>query len=371
MNKDETKRNRDGSVWSGQKEDKTDLDVDMLSSEERAKRAKILRDYQAAKAAYDKEKPEGWMESPSIRSVDAFVGEGHHSTVYSVKLSDGNMAVLKIDHRNLVEQFQEVYQKVSALRRIEHPNISRLIGFVPDWEEECSYILMEYIPGDTLWKQLYDRVRVSGGSLFPWWRVVRWADQLLTALGYLHDNGLVHGDVRLSNIMLLPKRGKRNEEHDICLIDFNWAAPDKRNTRADSPEEVKSPDDPDTTFQAIEDDKQFRRNIHRDIYYTGTVMYQLLTGEFPGQEETRRDVAKKQKSHSDKYKRDALMKHGVEEPLANVIVKALAARHNDRYDTAQEMRDALKPFLEKARENRPQEPAGDVLKQYNRARDQY
>ena len=347
-------------------EDPAQRDVDRLSPEERKKREEIRQNYRSSKEAYDVARPEGWTESPGIRTIGGIVGEGHHSTVYNVTLENGEAAVLKVDHRDLVKQFDEVREKVFALRNIHHPNISKLIGFVPGVNEDCSYILMEYVPGETLEKLYHDRLVAEKGDLFPWWRVVHWGDQILNALEYLHNNGLVHGDIQLSNIMFLPKRTDADEEHGICLVDFNWAAPDRKEVARKADAEFS--EEKSNTFQEIKDNELFQRGIQRDIYYTGMVMFQLLTGELLDQNESRKALGNRQKEISDDSKRETLTRHGVDTGLADVIVKSLAIKHDKRYASAGEMRSALKRFLDMA----PQDDWDDswiVLRDYAAAKD--
>ena len=342
------------------------IDVDRLLPEGQNKREGIRQNYCSSKKAYDTARPEGWMESPGIRTIGGIVGEGHHSTVYSVTLENGEMAVLKVDHRDLAKQFLEVREKVFALRGIHHPNISELIGFVPGINEDCSYILMEYVPGETLEKLYYDRMVAEKGDLFPWWEVIRWGDQILNALEYLHSKGLVHGDIRLSNIMFCPKKRDADKEYEICLLDFNWAAPDRKDAAQSADRE--SSEAKSNTFRTIGDDKQLQRGIQRDIYYTGMVMFQLLTGELLDQNESRKALGNRQKRYSNKYKRETLIRHGVDSGLADVIVKSLAPQLEDRYVSAGEMRSALKSFLDKAPQDN-WDNSGRVFRDYEAAKE--
>lgn len=318
-----------------------------ISKAERERRKKIQEEFEQARlieqARLEQDFTLSLEETVSITvaSVGGIIGRGHHSSVYRAELAgSGQIVALKIDYRNLEREFPRVLEKVKALRKIKNDHIQRLIEFVPDWEKNRSYMVLEYIPGETLQKTLYDR-RQGGGKPFPQARVLNWALQLLDALDYLHENKLLHGDINLSNIMLLPKKGKAEngeEEHEICLIDFNWSAPDL--VVGETRTEIKS-DSREGMFFEVSDAEAFRRGILRDIYHVGAVMYQLLTGEVPDTDRGPEKLISDARASDVDAKRRKLRDCGVTDDVAEVILKALSANPNDRYGSAKEMRDAM------------------------------
>ena len=130
---------------------------------------------------------------------------GHHLRL------DKNV-VLKADRRILPEQTQRPFQReVEMLKNLSHTYIPQVYDYVS--EGEVVYTVMDYIEGESLDKPLKRGVRFSSEQ------VVKWAIQLLEALVYLHERppyGILHGDIKPSNIMLAP-------QGNICLIDFNIA----------------------------------------------------------------------------------------------------------------------------------------------------
>ena len=320
---------------------KDDLDAFAgISEAEQKRRDNIQSAYDSAREEAERTEAEDEPVHVMVSTVGTIIGRGHHSNVYKAELAGSKAPVaLKVDYRNLLYEYPRVWEKVKALREIKDDHIQRFIDFVPDWKKNRSYMILEYVPGDTLQKLLYDRTQ-DGGAPFPQGRVLNWALQILDALQYLHRHRLLHGDINLSNIMLRPKKGnKGEEEHDICLIDFNWSAPDlgAGETRPD----IQSDDPADDRFSKPQSRDAFRRGIRRDIYHVGMVMYYLLTGEVPDPDKGRAELLKEEKETDASEKRRNLKAHGVTDDVAEVILTAISVDPQKRYRSAKRMQDAL------------------------------
>jgi serine/threonine-protein kinase PknG len=100
------------------------------------------------------------------------------------------------------------------LAQVEHPNIVRIYNFVQHADrrtgESAGYIVMEYVGGKSL-KQILQDARRSGGSV-PLAHAIAYAIEVLPALGYLHDRGLVYCDFKPDNII--------QTEEQLKLIDM-------------------------------------------------------------------------------------------------------------------------------------------------------
>ena len=316
-----------------------DLDIlSGISKAEQARRDNIHSAYKRAREEADITQSKDEPVHVMVSTVGTIIGRGRHSNIYKAELAGSKASVvLKVDYRNLVDKYPRVWEKVKALQNIENAHIQRFIDFVPDWEKNRSYMILEYVSGNTLQKLLYDRTQ-SGGVPFPQNQVLNWAFQILDTLEYLHTNGLLHGDINLSNIILRPKKKNQGkEEYDICLIDFNWTAPDLATgeVRLD----IQSPDTSEEMFFKVEDTEAFRRGILRDIYHMGAVMYQLLTGEVPDLQRGRAELIREEIVTDEK--RRNLKAHGVTDDVAEVILKAISVNPAERYSSAKRMQDAL------------------------------
>jgi serine/threonine-protein kinase PknG len=100
------------------------------------------------------------------------------------------------------------------LAQVEHPNIVRIYNFVQHADrrtgEPAGYIVMEYVGGKSL-KQILQDARRTGGSV-PVAHAIAYAVEVLPALGYLHDRGLVYCDFKPDNVI--------QTEEQLKLIDM-------------------------------------------------------------------------------------------------------------------------------------------------------
>jgi len=150
------------------------------------------------------------------------------------------------------------------LAEVEHPNIVRIYNFVqhPDRRtgESAGYIVMEYVGGKSL-KQILVDARASGGSV-PLAHAIAYAVEVLPALGYLHDRGLVYCDFKPDNVI--------QTEEQLKLIDMGGVR------RIDSDEAIYGT----VGYQApeIETDGP---SVSSDLYTVGRALA-VLTFEFRG-----------------------------------------------------------------------------------------
>ena len=100
------------------------------------------------------------------------------------------------------------------LAQVEHPNIVRIYNFVQHADqrtgESAGYIVMEYVGGKSL-KEILQDARRTGGSV-PLEHAIAYAIEVLPALGYLHDRGLVYCDFKPDNVI--------QTEEQLKLIDM-------------------------------------------------------------------------------------------------------------------------------------------------------
>lgn len=148
--------------------------------------------------------------------------------------------------------------------RLNHPNIVRLIDTFSVNDQQC--MVMNLIEGESL-AALLER---TPNNILPLDVVVRIFTDVLSALDYAHRNGILHRDVKPSNILL-------DAQQHAYLLDFGiaLAVGEARRTRAGgrvgtpeymSPEQIRTPENID----------------HRtDVYSGGCVLYAMLTGQPP------------------------------------------------------------------------------------------
>src|SRR3954469_22336552 len=158
-----------------------------------------------------------------------------------------------------VERFRREARSVAQL---SHPNIVTVID--RGEEDDRQFIVFEYIPGENL-KKLVQRV----GPL-PEEDAVRLALQIARALGFAHENGLVHRDVKPQNVLL-------NGDGQAKVTDFGIARSlDVKGGLTQTGTVMGTSD-----YIAPEQARGSRVDAQSDIYSLGAVLYELLTGEVP------------------------------------------------------------------------------------------
>jgi serine/threonine protein kinase len=190
------------------------------------------------------------------------IGSGAYGVVYR-GLDKTNGAFLAVKEiycgQDVVGGMTDVVSEVQILQRLRHPNIVRYVGAAILWDR--LYIFTEWVSGGSL-----TQILAQFGQL-PVGLVAQHTLQILKGLAYLHNQGIVHRDIKGQNI-LVSKDGR------IKLADFGAARLLKNITKG--PALFGTP-----AFLAPEVITNERCDIKADIWSLGCTIIQMLSGETP------------------------------------------------------------------------------------------
>ena len=225
--------------------------------------------------------------------------------------------VLKVYHKARTGDQQEVVLKEGqALARVRSPYLAEC--YSAERQAGLAYLVMEYVPGRTLSQALHDRPLRLADSL-------RLVEQVAEGLAAVHACGLLHRDVKPSNILIgddgLPK-----------LIDLGLASP----LASDALREISG------TFPYMSPEQargQVERiNARSDVFGLGAVLYELLTGRPPYRGRNLDDIWDQAREGRVTAPRE--LKRSISRSLERVCMKALAADPTRRFTSAAEFQPA-------------------------------
>jgi eukaryotic-like serine/threonine-protein kinase len=262
-------------------------------------------------------------------TVGPLLGVGGMAAVYAADDPVVKRAIaIKILHkryardRELAVRFVREARETAALG---HPAFVRVYD-AGDTDDGCPFIEMDRLTGDELYV-----LRKAHGPL-PIERVVTIAIGVLDALAVLHERGVIHRDLKSQNIYLVPTpEGER-----VMLLDLGFAkvASELKITSKDhilgtpfyiSPEQYTDPSAVDA---------------RADLFSLGIVMFEVLTGDWPYQWTSKRELLGKV-MHGDLERHPAERRRDVPSWLDAIVAKALAHKREERFESALAMKDCL------------------------------
>ena len=275
------------------------------------------------------------------------VGVGGMGRVYRAEQKAlGRTVAVKIIHPHLLGDESASVRFITEARaasRMNHPNSVAVIDFGKNGSQ--LYIVMEFLRGRDL-----ARVAFEEGPL-PFRRVVDILRQVLTALSEAHHLDIIHRDLKPENIVL---EQLRTGGDFVKVVDFGLA-----KMRAEVAPSVTSPGivcgTPD--YMAPEQGRGDPIDSRSDLYACGVILYQLLTGVLPFEGDSPTQVVLMHMSKRPLDPREAAPRRNIPKSLAEVCLKALEKDAKDRYQTADELSEALGAALSAS--EAPARPASD------------
>jgi serine/threonine-protein kinase len=280
------------------------------------------------------------------------LGEGGMGAVYKAEhIRMGKALALKIlrgefaSDPGAVERFRAEAQIVS---RLSHPHTIAVFDFGEIAPGEGFYLAMEYVPGKDLARILREEGRVSEV------RAARIGQQVLGSLAEAHDAGVVHRDMKPGNVMLMQTRAA---EDWAKVLDFGIAH--LRDEAASTPGAggagaiIGTPN-----YLSPEQARGETPDARADLYSFGAVLYELAAGRPPF---VAPDPIAVVAAHLHQAPQPlAQIVPGISARYAAVVHRALEKKPQDRFRSADEMRDAL-ARLDEPSARRPARPPAEAF----------
>ena len=205
--------------------------------------------------------------------------------------------------------------------QLTHQNIVRIYSF--DASGEIKFIVMEYVPG----KNLYQLINEAEEGKFPPKQVIEWLRPVCEAIAYAHSLGVIHGDLKPSNLMV-------TENGLVKVADFGIARRLEDSMMAISQHTVRGT----PSYMSSEQLRGKKLSILSDIYSLAATTYMLLSGSPPFNSAV---IA----ASSDRPDPDPIV--GTPPRLFRVLKKGLDLDPHKRYQSVQEFYEAAKDAVEK------------------------
>ena len=256
------------------------------------------------------------------------IGTGGMAIVYKAKCHRLNRLVaIKILKSDLAqnEEFRRRFNAESqAVAQLSHPNIVSVYDVSRGGDME--YIVMELIDGITLKQYMEKRGQLN------WRESLHFITQIMRGLRHAHSRGIIHRDIKPQNIMVL-------RDGSVKVADFGIAC------LADSAQTLTQEALGSVHYISPEQARGDRPDARSDIYSSGVVLYEMLTGRLPFEGESAVSVAIQHLSSIPLAPRE--INPDIPEQLELICMKAMAPDLEHRYQSA----DAMIADLEAFRKN--------------------
>ena len=264
----------------------------------------------------------GMVFADRYKLID-FIGQGGMSLVYrAVDIRTGHSVAIKIlkSEYNSDKEFLERFQReAQAASLMSHHNIVNLLDV--GVEGDFRYLVLEYVSGSTLKEIIQKRGQLSHTT------AIQITVRILSALQHAHENGIIHRDIKPQNVLV-------NADGHIKVADFGIARMTNAFTISKGDTVVGS-----VHYSSPEQASGNVVEAPSDIYSTGIVLYEMLTGRVPFLGDTPVSVAMQHINAAPPPVTD--FNPNVPPAVVAVVMRALEKSPKKRYQNAREMADAL------------------------------
>jgi serine/threonine-protein kinase len=255
----------------------------------------------------------------------SLLGRGGMGTVYKARdraLED--TVAVKILRSDVAEDLAKRFRsEIKLARRVRHRNVCGIHEYGEDGR--LRYITMEFIEGTDLKRLLREHGPLAAQEAFDV------AIQLAKGLQAIHDTGIIHRDLKTSNVMM-------DRNRVVRLMDFGIAkqvGPEATATATAVGHILGTPE-----YMSPEQARGEKIDLRSDLYALGIVIYEIFTGDVPFHGVT--PIATIYKQIQDPVPLDGPAAERIPRQLTAVLKKAMAKEPSARYGSAKELADAMR-----------------------------
>jgi serine/threonine-protein kinase len=265
--------------------------------------------------------------------LQELIGVGGMGRVYKgVQRMLGRTVAMKVIHPHLLGDEQTVarfYNEARAASRLNHPSSVSIIDFGRT-EDGILYLVMEYLAGQDLATVL------AGDGPLPFSRICRILRKILTALGEAHALHVIHRDLKPENIIV--QKGRKGDDV-VKVVDFGLATiVGPGSASITTPGLVCGTPD----YMSPEQGRGDALDGRSDLYSVGVMLFEMLTERLPFIDDTPTKVVLRHLHDPVPDPRSASSQRQIPDALVDVVRKALAKDPLERFQSADEMDDAIR-----------------------------
>lgn len=236
---------------------------------------------------------------------------------------------ISISQNEKDETMRRFEREVNNATQLIHNNIVEVYDV--DEEEECFFLIMEYIDGPTLSEYIHSHGPLSIDT------AINFIEQILQGVQQAHEKRIVHRDIKPQNILI-------DKNKTLKIFDFGIAKALSETSMTQTNHVLGT-----VQYLSPEQAKGETTNETTDIYSIGIVLYEMLIGHPPFSGETAVSIAIKHIQESVPNVTD--QREDVPQSLSNVVLKATAKNPEHRYQSIRDMREDLSSVLVSSRIN--------------------